>query len=150
MNSFPYQVLVVDDDPQIPRLIETWLKAEFGQSLAIRNAIDPTEALGRILADPLDLLITDIDMPAVNGYHLLKDLKTANPMAQVMFLTGQPSQNAFRSARLLGADEYLLKPVKRQSLVYCVQYLLKRLDRWRVDLDLDSSDHERLNLEPAK
>lgn len=142
MNSFRYQVLVVDDDPQIPRLIETWLTAEFGRSLTIVNVIDPAEALGRILIDPIDLMITDIDMPAFNGYHLLKEIKNHNPLTQVMFLTGQPSRNAFRSARQMGADEYLLKPVKRQSLVHCVQYLLNRLDRWRLDLDLAPTDSE--------
>lgn len=140
MNNDRYQILVVDDDPQIPRLIEAWLTAEYDQTIAITNVTDSNEALGRIHSDPIDLMITDIDMPALNGYHLLKELKAINPFAQVMFLTGQPSRNAFRSARQMGADEYVLKPVKRQSLLYCVRYLLKRMDRWRIDLNLSSTD----------
>lgn len=140
-NKHQYHVLIVDDDPQIPRLIKTWLNHDYGQTLDVTCVTSSPEALGRLHQDAVDLLITDIDMPALNGYHLLKELKNINPLAQVLFLTGQPSPNAFRSARQMGADEYVLKPVTRKALKQCVHYLLKRVRRWRNDLGMSFSSN---------
>ena len=92
------------------------------------------------------LLITDIDMPLLNGYHLLKEIKLLEPLTQVLFLTAQPSHEAIRSALRMGADEYVLKPVKRQSMVNCVRYLLDRVQRWLTELGLGFGTHGSVEL----
>jgi YesN/AraC family two-component response regulator len=137
-----YQILIVDDDPQIPRLIKSWLDEEFSCIADVLSVSSSEEAFGRMHDSGVELLITDIDMPSLNGYHLLKEIKLLEPLTQVLFLTGQPSQEAIRSALRMGADEYVLKPVKRQSMVTCVRYLLDRVQRWRTELGLEFGMHE--------
>lgn len=144
MKNNRYQILVVDDDPQIPRLIELWLNHEFAEIADVTSIVNPQEAFGRIHLGGVELLITDLNMPSLNGYHLLKELKSIDPMSQVLFLTGQPSHNAIRSAFKMGADEYVMKPVDRQSLVDCVRYLLARLQRWQSELGFQFANREEL------
>lgn len=141
MKQAPRRVLIVDDDPQIPRLIQSWFRYDFSRTFEVVSITNPMEALGRLHQESFDLLITDVDMPSLNGYHLLKEAKQIDPILQVLLLTGHLSQNAFRSARQMGADEYLLKPVTRKALNRCVRYLMKRVDRWHNDLGMSFSSN---------
>lgn len=142
MKNNHYQILLVDDDPQVARLVKNWLVRDLSEMADVLCVTNPDEAFGRIRDETVELLITDLNMPSFNGYHLLKELKSIRPTSQVLVLTGQSSENAFHSALEMGADDYLLKPFQRQTLIDCVQRLLDRMHRWRTELGFDLVTHD--------
>jgi CheY-like chemotaxis protein len=138
MNVATVRALIVDDDPAMLTLIQRILEAEFSDSLSIELCADPKTAITNCEANRIDILITDLDMPELNGFSLLKQIKTINPLIQVVMLSAQPSQNALLSAFAMGADEYLTKPIDRPVLIETTQFLINRILRYRNQFLPDS------------
>lgn len=135
MPQSPIRTLVIDDDKSITRLICKMLADRFADRLDITETDDVQMALGMVTANQFDLCITDLDMPSVNGFKLLKAIKEADTLTQVIILTGYPDENAIRSAFILGADDYLLKPIASEELCNSVQFMLNRISRLRSEMD---------------
>ncbi len=128
------RALVVDDDESMAKLLGTTLSREFASELELTTTIDPTMVWGLAAEGKVDLCISDMDMPSINGFKLLKQLKQLNPLTQVIFLTAQPTVEAARSAFALGVDEFLPKPVNLRELCKAVAYLSARIRRFQLDL----------------
>ena len=75
MPQSPIRTLVIDDDKSVTRLICKILADHFADRLEITDTDDVQMALGMIRANQFDLCITDLDMPCVNGFKLLKAKK---------------------------------------------------------------------------
>ena len=135
MPQSPIRTLVIDDDKSVTRLICKILADHFADRLEITDTDDVQMALGMIRANQFDLCITDLDMPCVNGFKLLKAIKEADTLTQVIILTGYPDENAIRSAFILGADDYLLKPISEEVLCNSVRFMLNRFCRLRSEMD---------------
>jgi two-component system response regulator YesN len=135
MPQSPIRTLVIDDDKSVTRLVCKILADHFADRLEITDTDDVQMALGMIRANQFDLCITDLDMPFVNGFKLLKSIKEADALTQVIILTGYPDENAIRSAFILGADDYLLKPISEEVLCNSVHFMLNRFFRLRSEMD---------------
>lgn len=135
MLQSPIRTLVIDDDRFITRWIGEILADHFADRLEITETNDVKMALGMATANQFDLCITDLDMPSVNGFKLLKVIKEADPLKQVIILTGYPDENAIRSAFILGADDYLLKPLSVEELCNSVEFMLNRVCRLRSEME---------------
>jgi len=79
-------------------------------------------------------LVTDLEMPGVNGLELLRCAKRKNPCTQVLFVTGHSTLEALTDALELGATDYLLKPLDQTELIELIEDAEKRLWRWRQAL----------------
>ena len=132
--STPVQILVVDDDPAIVELLEGLLQQGFQDNVQIKTATDPYEARRYLETDVVDLLITDLEMPGVNGLELLRGVKRRDAWTQVLLLTGHSSLDAVTTAMELGATDYLLKPLDPSELEEVVQGTLRRYHRWQLAL----------------
>ncbi len=128
------RVLVVDDDEAFAKLVGVTLANEFETTHEVRYATDPAQVWGSVAQREVDLCVTDMDMPDIDGFMLLKHLKEFNPLAQVIFLTAYPTLEAARSAFTLGADDFLTKPVNFNTLFNAVLYLSSRINRWQLDM----------------
>ncbi len=126
----PAAVLVVDDDPDALRLLSHQLKNRFGDSISLIEEQDSNRAAAIVENRPIQLVVTDLDMADKNGFHVLKTAKSCDPLTQVVIVTGHQSGNAIRSALLLGADEFIVKPYDPDELCNAVRYLINRLNRW--------------------
>lgn len=124
-------LLLIDDDPSMVRLLATVVESHFGDRIAIESLTDPTAARDRIDHGGIDLLLTDLEMPEVNGLELLRCAKSRNVITQVLFLTGKSSQEALLDALELGATDYLLKPVDQEQLVRLISQSYERQQRWQ-------------------
>ena len=116
-------VLVVDDDPQILRMLtEVLTKRGFGVDVAH----DGEEAFGRAIAHPPDLLVTDVMMPKLDGWSLVRKLRLDPKLANlpVIFLTAVTTDDARVQAFRLGADDYVNKPFKFNDLVGRIEKVL--------------------------
>lgn len=125
------QVMVVDDDPQMTRIFKAALRTGFGETLAVEAFNDAESALARIDAGQVDVIVTDLDMPAWNGLQILRLAKQRNASTQVIVATGKSSHGALLEALESGAADYLVKPVDRTALIEVVQQAARRVDRWR-------------------
>lgn len=105
----PQTILVVDDDQAITSLLEMFLSADGHQ---VRLAHDGREALASVAADPPDLVLTDLDMPNLDGYEVCRQLRQqpSTRLLPILIITGRHAQEAKLRAWELGADDFLTKP----------------------------------------
>lgn len=133
-TNSPIRTLVLDDDNDMCQLVCRILNRRFEDSLAITSTSNVEMALGMVIANQFELCITDLNMPQINGFKILKMLKQSNALSQTVVLTAHPDENAIASAFALGAADYLLKPIDSAELCDCVSFLANRIRRFRREL----------------
>lgn len=127
------RILVVDDVPQNRHLLERLLS---GEGYSVSSAADGAIALGMVEAGPPDLIISDVDMPNVNGIEFCRRVKgdAGTRLVPFILITGL-ADRANRIAGIeAGADDFLGKPFDSQELKARVRSLL-RLKRYTDELD---------------
>ncbi len=119
------QLLVVDDDPFIARLLEIELAAA---GYRVRVANDGQQALDLIRADPPDLVVTDVMMPHVDGFELTRLLRQDPRTAaiSVIILTARGLSADKLEGFAIGADDYIVKPFDTPELLARVRGVLRR------------------------
>jgi two-component system response regulator ChvI len=121
----PYQILVVDDDANMRELAALHLRAG---GYSVRLAADGVAAGYAVLESPPDLILCDLHMPCMTGLELVAALRadTTLPRIPVLFLSSL--DEGADHAQQLGALEYLLKPLRADSLLDAVsRHLPQRL-----------------------
>ncbi len=110
------KVLIVDDDPAVVRLISTIVSA-VGHDVS--TAQDGDEALNAIRADCPDMVISDWDMPQMDGIELIKSMKedSAYKGIPIIMLTTESDEEERERGLKTGASSYLTKPVSREVLM---------------------------------
>lgn len=111
-----YSVLLVDDEPSVLtglRYVLDW--DEYGVEIA-GTASNGTQALELLRELPVDILITDIQMPQMGGLELLQQVRAQNMDLRCIILTGYDDFKYVKKAAQLGIENYLLKPVSPEEL----------------------------------
>ena len=118
-------VLVADDDAWVLRMVSTVLEK---RGYSVETALDGEDALQRALARPPDLLITDVMMPRMDGWSLVRHLRSRSELAllPVIFLTALSSEDDRIRGFRLGADDYVTKPFRFEELDLRVAKTLRR------------------------
>ena len=119
-----FNVLVVEDDKNLKKLMVTYLKRNNYTTFEASNGI---QALDIIDKQYIDLVISDIMMPEMNGYQLLNELRTSNYEIPIMLITAKSDISDKKQGFFLGADDYMVKPVDMEEMVLRVSVLLKRV-----------------------
>lgn len=148
------RILVIEDEPVMRENLATLLELE---SYRVSTAANGREGLEVAHRCPPDLILCDVMMPALDGYGVLRALQTDPITAQIpfIFLTAKGEQSDVRAGMNLGADDYLVKPVRKDDLL---EAIIVRLERHRVlqiqsDFKPDFSSAlplERLGLTPRE
>ena len=117
------RILVVDDEPGMRDML--------ADALALANyethtAVDGFDALKRIRAEKFDLVISDVNMPRMNGFDLLQDLREHNDETPVILLTARGDRNDVTAGLKYGADDYVTKPFGLEELTLRVAAILRR------------------------
>lgn len=116
------KILVVDDDKNINVLIQSLLKNE---NYEIAVAFDGEEALEKLEKEKVDMLITDVMMPKMDGWELCSEVRSFSSMPILMLtVLGETSQKVKGFG--IGADDYLTKPFEPIELIARVKALLRR------------------------
>ena len=110
MASQPATLLIVDDEPQVRKLLETLLQHEGYQTL---SASSGEEALQLVARQPPDLILLDIMMPGMDGYEVASQLKGDETTAgiPIIMLSALSEPSARVSGLETGAEEFISKPV---------------------------------------
>ncbi|MGC4115608.1 MAG: response regulator [Myxococcales bacterium] len=102
-------VLVVEDEPGVRRLLKVLLSAEEG--LALSEAGDGPAALAKLQSRPVQVLVVDQSLPGMTGLELARRARAERRMAEAVVLTSMPSPESVAQALEAGARAFLLKPV---------------------------------------
>ena len=121
------RILLVDDDPVMRELAGAKL-ADAGHFVAFAN--NGVEALDALDADRFDLVISDIDMPMMNGFELSRRIRDSrfHHDIPVIVITGSESRTAVDEAFEAGATSFLTKPVNWTLFNHSVQFVLRASD----------------------
>lgn len=117
-------ILVVDDEPQITRVLRTSLQGS-GHEVSISH--DGASALRMFLQRQPDLVITDVSMPEMDGIELTREIRMRAP-TPIIVLSVRDQEAAKISALDEGADDYLTKPFSMQELLARVRVQMRRMD----------------------
>jgi two-component system KDP operon response regulator KdpE len=118
----PGRVLVIDDEPQITRVLRAALSA---QGFDVRTANDPEEALRLFAEWPPDLVVTDLVMPGMSGVDVCRAIRKTSA-TPVLVLSVRDQERAKIEALDAGADDYVTKPFSIQELLARVRAHLRR------------------------
>lgn len=111
-------ILVVDDELMMRKLVEKILNRDGFQ---VTLAADGNEALKVLTQSKIDIVISDIKMPGLNGFELLQKIKKEYPTTAVVMMTAYGDTYSVKDALLLGADEYVTKPFRSQEIALMVE-----------------------------
>lgn len=117
-------ILIVDDEPVMQSLLEKILAREGYKTFIAGDGVAALEILDK---ESVSLVLSDIKMPGMNGFELLKEIKTKYPSTGVIIMTAYGDTFTVKDALLLGADEYITKPFKS----YEVSLVVERA-YWRI------------------
>lgn len=127
------RILIVDDDPGTLDFLKILLQQHRYEVLTAPNGC---EALGLLETQPVDLILTDVAMPRLNGYQLCQQVKSAaNPhlaLIPVVLMSGRTLDSDIRYAKALGTDDYLTKPFVIEDLLAVVEGKLVTVERLRT------------------
>jgi two-component system response regulator HydG len=127
-------VLVVDDSLEMLELLQRQLK---GMNLITFQASNVSDAIQVLKHTSVDLLITDLQMPGINGMQLVHYVKEHYPELPVLVVTGYPSISGAVEAVKSGVIDYLVKPFTQIELSQSVQNCLQRSIRTKPDSKRD-------------
>ena len=112
------RILVVDDESILRSLLEKILKKEGYEVLL---AASGKEAIEILECEKADIIISDIKMPEMDGFALLRAVKEKYPSIGVIMMTAYADAYSVKDALLLGADDYITKPFKSVEICMIIE-----------------------------
>lgn len=122
MGDRKKRILVVDDEENARNGLAKLLSRE---GYEIATAANGHEALDFLRDNETELIITDINMPEMNGIAFLRELNRSHPASNVIMLTAYGEVESYIEAMNLGAFEYVNKPVKVEELTKIIAKIFK-------------------------
>ena len=117
------KILIAEDDNELRQLFSHVLVKN---GYAVRGVSNGKEALCAMDSDYYDLLISDIMMPVIDGYQLVRQLRESGNTTPVMMITAKDAFDDMRQGFLSGTDDYMVKPININEMVLRVGALLRR------------------------
>ena len=118
-----FKILIAEDDSELRQLFQHVLTKN---GYAVTGVSNGEEALSAVEASYFDLIISDIMMPKMDGYELVRALREAGMTTPVMMITAKDAFDDMRLGFLSGSDDYMVKPVNVNEMVLRVGALLRR------------------------
>lgn len=141
-----FNVLVVEDDKNLKKLMVTYLKRN---NYTVFEANNGVQALDIIDKQYIDLVISDVMMPEMDGFELVNELRTSNYEIPIMLITAKGDISDKKQGFILGADDYMVKPVDMEEMILRVSVLLKRVksaNKRRIVIDDLVIDYDQLSV----
>ena len=111
-----YKVMLVDDEKLILQGVLNIIEWEKLDMEVIHIAENGKEALDKYKENPVDIIITDINMPVITGLGLIKSIKEINTSVKFIVLSGYDDFSYARTAMKYGVENYILKPINEEEL----------------------------------
>ena len=143
-----YRLLVVEDNVELLMLMSQLLKSSY----RVYAAQNGREALKIIHKKDLDLIISDVMMPEMDGYELTKKVKNDPNYNHlpIILLTAKTQEEDEQEALLIGADEFLTKPFRLSDLKLRIDNIIENRKRIQHDYHLETAEQTRQKIGSAK
>ena len=135
------RILVVDDDPQIRRVLRTALIA---QGYEVADARNGEEAVEKLHVEKPDLVILDMNMPRMNGLETCRSIRTTSDVPIIM-LTVRDAESDKVGALDAGADDYMTKPFSSPELLARIRAALRRSPQLAGEMQIVRFDDVEIN-----
>lgn len=124
-NKTKHKILIVDDDPQIHKLLGKMLPAV---KFSVQSAFCADEALNAISRSKPDLVVLDLMMPKVSGIEVLHSIRNNPDMKDtlILILSAKDAQDDRITGLTHGADEYVAKPFHMKHLVRKIEHMISK------------------------
>lgn len=142
-----FSILVAEDDTTLNRMICTKLKQAGYRPFA---AFDGEEALSILDHEHIDLIVSDVMMPKMDGLVLTRTLRDARFDMPILMITAKDQMEDMEKGFVAGTDDYMVKPIKLQEMLLRVGALLRRaqlVNQKRLVLAGTILDYEALTVE---
>lgn len=118
-----FRILVTEDDRELRQLFRRVLE---NSGYEVAEAADGQEALDLLESTYIDLIISDIMMPRVDGFELVRSVRQAGMHMPVLMITARDAFQDMQRGFVSGTDDYMVKPVNVNEMVLRVGALLRR------------------------
>jgi two-component system chemotaxis response regulator CheY len=120
------KILVVDDDKTTRKLLNLFLKAKGYEVVTAENGLDAMEKLG---TESINLVVTDMNMPYMDGIELTKNLRNDENWKNIpiVMVTTEADADERKKAVEAGVDDYLVKPANADQITDSIKRILKKL-----------------------
>lgn len=118
-----FNIMVVEDNANTRKLMEAILLVSGYTPVLAKDGLDALEILDR---QHIDLIVLDIMMPNMDGYELTKELREANYNLPILMVTAKESPSDKKKGFIIGADDYMVKPVDEEEMILRIAALLRR------------------------
>jgi DNA-binding response OmpR family regulator len=116
-------ILLVEDDINLSTVLADYLRSK---NFIVEQAANGAEAWDLILIKDYDLIISDIMMPKMNGYELLKLIRQKHDRLPILILSAKTDRDDIIRAYELGCDDYVTKPFSMDILICKIQAIIRR------------------------
>jgi two-component system sensor histidine kinase/response regulator len=116
-------ILIVDDNATNRRILSNWV-THWGMWPLLAESGPSALTLLESMVDPVPLILTDVHMPEMDGFELIKHIKIHSQIPTVIMLTSGSYPGDIARSRELGAEAYLIKPVRRSELMETIVRIL--------------------------
>jgi len=116
-------ILVIEDDEKLNYIVCSFLNNKGYRAISCKNG---SEAFDRILEEPMNLIISDIMMPEMDGFELAAEIRRQDKSIPILFMTARDDITAKEKGYSLGIDDYMVKPIEMDELILRVAALLRR------------------------
>lgn len=120
-----FKILIAEDDNELRQLFERVLTIN---GYAASGVADGLEALEYLEKEYVDLVISDIMMPRMDGYALARSIREQSPAMPILMITAKGDFNDVSQGFFSGADDYMVKPINVNEMVLRVKALLRRAE----------------------
>lgn len=118
-----FHILVVEDDASMRQFMGAVLKENGFSPVMAENGQKALDVLDR---QHIDLIVTDIMMPGLDGYTLTAQLRDAGSLIPILMVTAKDSVKDRKRGFLVGTDDYMIKPIDDEEMILRIKALLRR------------------------
>ena len=118
-----FKILVLEDDQELNRTVCTFLNNSGYEAVVCLNA---NEAYDALYENMIDLIVSDIMMPGVDGFEFAKNVRDVNSEIPILFMTARDDIASKQRGFRIGVDDYMVKPIDLDELFLRIGALLRR------------------------
>ena len=118
-----FNIMVVEDNENARKLMKAVLKENGYKPVLAKDGLEALEILDN---QHIDLILLDIMMPNMDGYELTKVLRDSGYNLPILMITAKEAQSDKKKGFIIGADDYMVKPVDEEEMILRISALLRR------------------------
>lgn len=121
------KILIVDDDKTTRRLLSLYLKGKGYETITAENGLEAMEKVG---TEDINLIVTDLNMPYMDGIELTRTLKSSSwSNIPILMVTTEADEQEKKKGMEAGVEDYLVKPANANQIHESIKKILKNMFR---------------------